>query len=314
MKTVLSAEHFHDEEAAIAYVEARLWPNGATCPHCGTIGQAGRLKGKTSRPGMWKCYACRKTFTVRMGTVFESSHVPLRVWLQVFYLMSSSKKGFSTRQLQRTLGCQLKTAWFLGHRVREAMKERPDLFSAPMGGAGGTVEVDETYIGRKSTTRAYKPPGQKEAVMALVERGGKVRTFHVPNVTGNNLHPIIGRHVYRDTRFMSDESKLYTEIGWNFASHGTVAHRQNEYVRGDVHTNTVEGYFSILKRGVVGVYHHLSEAHLHRYLAEFDFRYSHRVKLGIDDLARADIALKGAAGRRLTYRTTRGSRATQASA
>jgi transposase-like protein len=306
MKSVLDFPHFHDEEAAIAYVEARLWPHGPVCRHCGTIGQARQLRGKTTRPGLWKCYACRKTFTVRMGTVFESSHVPLRIWLQAFHLMASSKKGISTRQLQRTLQCGMKTAWFLGHRIREAMKERVDLFAQPMGGAGRVVEADETYIGRSAKSKAFLAPGPKLPVMALVERGGKVRAFHVPNVSANNLRPIIGRHVHADSRFMTDESQIYTKIGWNFAEYGTVRHKANEYVRGDIYTNTVEGFFSVLKRGVYGVYQHVSEEHLSRYLTEFSFRYSHRVKLGIDDVTRADLALKGAPGRRLTYRTTRG--------
>ena len=253
MKSVLCAEHFQTEEAAFAYVEARLWSDGPTCPHCGVVGQAGRLQGKSVRPGLWKCYACRKQFTVRVGTIFESSHVPLHVWLQVIYLICSSKKGISTRQLQRTLGGSMKTAWFLGHRVREAMKEVRDLFIEPLGGAGRTVEVDETYTGRKAESKAFKPPAKKQAVTALVERGGKVRTFHVPNVTANNLRPIIGRHIYTESRFVTDESLVYTKISWNFAARGTVNHERKEYVVGDIHTNTVEGYFSILKRGIYGV-------------------------------------------------------------
>jgi transposase-like protein len=310
MKSALNAEHFQTEEAAFAYVEAKLWPDGPVCPHCGVIGEAGRLQGKSTRPGLWKCYACRKPFTVRMRSVFESSHVPLRVWLQAIYLMCSSKKGISTRQLQRTFGCGLKTAWFLSHRIRECMKEGRDMFTPPIGGAGHTVEVDETYVGRKAGSRAFEPPAKKQAVMALVQRGGKVRSFHVPNVTANNLRPIIGRHIHQDSRFISDEAATYTMIGWNFASSDFVTHSAKEYVRGDVYTNTVEGYFSILKRGIYGVYQHVSEAHLQRYLHEFDFRYSNRVKLGIDDLQRADIALIGAKGKRLTYRTVGRARAT----
>lgn len=311
MQSALSAIHFHNEDAAFAYVEARLWPDGPVCPHCGTIGQAGRLKGKTTRPGLYKCYACRKPFTVRMRTVFESSHVPLRVWLQVMYLMCSSKKGISTRQIHRTLGCGLKTAWFLTHRIRECMKETHGLFPDPMGGAGRTVEADETFIGRKPGRKIKPGTTHLNAVMSLVERGGRVRSFHVPNVTAQNLRPIIGRHVWRDSRFMTDESPIYTGIGWNFTEHGTVNHGREEYVRGDVYTNTVEGNFSILKRGVYGIYQHASEAHLHRYLAEFDFRYSYRIKTGYDDLARVDRALVGAKGKRLTYETTRRQRPTE---
>jgi hypothetical protein len=266
------------------------------------------LKGETVRPGLWKCYACRKQFTVRMGTIFESSHVPMHIWLQVIYLMCSSKKGFSTRQIQRTIGGSMKTAWFLGHRIREAIKEVRDIFTEPMGGAGRTVEADEAYIGGKAANRAYAPVPEKMAVMSLVERGGKVRSFHVPNVTTHNLAPIVGRYVSVKSRFMSDESHVYTNIGWNFESHETVKHTHAEYVRDEVHTNTVEGYFSILKRGIYGCYFHVSEAHLKRYLAEFDFRYSNRAKLGVDDAMRADLALAGVKGKRLTYETTRGVR------
>ena len=311
MQSALSAAHFHNEEAAFAYVEARFWPDGPVCPHCGVIGQAGRLQGKTTRPGLYKCYACRKPFTVRMRSIFESSHVPLRVWLQVMYLMCSSKKGISTRQIHRTLGCGLKTAWFLTHRIRECMKETRGLFPDPLGGVGRTVEADETYIGRKEGRKKHAGTGHKNAVMSLVQRGGGVRSFHVPNVNAATLRPIIGRHVWSDSRFMTDESPIYTGIGWNFASHGTVNHGREEYVRGDVYTNTVEGYFSVLKRGIYGVYQHVSEAHLHRYLSEFDFRYSNRSKLGVEDAERADLALAGARGKRLTYETTR-SRRTEA--
>lgn len=313
MKSALSAPHLQNEEAAFAYVEAKLWPAGPVCAHCGVIDRAGKLTGlrtKASKKnpdgkpvvGLWKCYACREQFTVRVGTVFESSHVPLHVWLQVIYLICSSKKGISTRQLQRTLGGSMKTAWFLGHRVREAMKEVRDLFTEPTGGAGRTIEADDTRIGGKAENRAYGPIPAKQTVMALVERGGRVRSFHVPNVTAATLHPIIGRHVYRDSRFMSDEAPTYTGIGWNFTGgHETVVHSQKEYVRDDAYTNTVEGFFSVLKRGIYGVYQHVSEAHLHRYLAEFDFRYSNRAKLGIDDQMRADLALEGVRAKRLTY-------------
>lgn len=309
-KPILSAEHFQNEAAAFAFLEARIWPDGPVCPKCGAgADRIRKLAGKTTRPGLYKCYACMKPFTVKMGTVFESSHVPLHIWLQTVHLMVSSKKGCSTNQIHRTMGVTLKTAWFMTMRVREAMSA---IGVEPMGGAGMTVEADETFIGRKASSRAYKPPGVKQAVMALVERGGAVRSFHVPNVTANTLRPIIGRHVYRDSRFQSDESAIYTLIGWNFAHHGVVNHSAKEYVRGDDYTNTIEGYFSIIKRGIYGIYQHVSEAHLHRYLAKFDFRYSNRIKLGIDDAARADLALVGAKGKRLTYRTTRGTGPTAA--
>jgi transposase-like protein len=304
-KPLLSAPHFQNEAAAFAYVEARLWPGGPCCYHCGEQKRVGKLQGKSTRVGLYKCYACRKPFTVRMGTIFESSHLPLHLWLQIIHLMCASKKGISTHQIQRMLRCSMKTAWFLGHRVRESMREVRDMFTPPLGGAGSTIEADETYIGRKAESRAYEAPAPKQAVMALVERNGRVRSFHVPNVTARMLHPILARHAHRDSRFMTDESPIYSGIGWNFDTHHTVVHSAKEYVRGDVYTNTAENYFSILKRGVYGVYQHVSEAHLKRYLYEFDFRYSNRMKLGIDDVKRADLALKGAVGKRLTYQTTR---------
>jgi transposase-like protein len=310
MKSELSAPYFHNEAAAFGYVEAKLWPDGPICPHCGVIGQAGRLKGQSVRPGLWKCYACRKQFTVRMGTVFESSHVPLHIWLQAFYLICSSKKGFSTRQLQRTIGGSMKTAWFLGHRIREAMKEMNQSADEPLGGPWRVVEGDETYIGRKAKSRAYQAPGPTQAVVSLVERGGAVRSFHVPNVTAANLRPIIARHVHTDSRYITDQGTVSINLGLPFRSrHQTVNHSAKEYVRGDVYTNTVEGHFSIIKRGIYGIYQHVSEAHLQRYLTEFDFRYSNRSALGIDDAERTELAVIGAWGRRLTYQTTRGSRA-----
>jgi transposase-like protein len=316
-KPLLSAPHFQHEAAAFAYVEARLWPTGPVCHHCGERKRIGRLQGKTTRPGLYKCYTCKKPFTVRMGTIFESSHLPLQLWLQIIHLMCASKKGISTNQIQRMLRCSMKTAWFLGHRIREAMNDKPGVFFSPIGGEGKTVEGDETYIGRKAGSRAFEEPAPKQSVMSLVERGGAVRSFHVPNVTARMLHPIIAKHAHRDSRFMTDEAPVYMGLGWNFASHQTVMHSAKEYVRRErrmidgetfteykVHTNTVEGFFSILKRGLYGVYQHVSEAHLHRYLNEFDFRYSNREKLGVDDVARADLALEGVKGKRLTYETT----------
>jgi transposase-like protein len=304
--SVLSADRFHNEEAAFEYVEAHLWPNGPTCPHCGNADatKIGRLQGKTTRAGLRKCYACRKPFTVRMGSIFEDSHLPLRLWLQAIHLMCASKKGISTRQLQRMLGCGLKTAWFLSHRIRETMKTHRGMFTEPMGGAGKTVEVDETYVGRKAGTKAFLPVSEKQPVVALVERNGEVRSFHMPTVRANTIRSVMARNISLESHLMTDESKMYTYVGHNFASHGTVVHSNREYVRGDVHTNTVEGYFSILKRGIYGVYQHVSEAHLNRYLSEFDFRYNNRIALGCDDNTRADRALKGAKGKRLTYQTT----------
>ena len=314
---VLSAPHFHNEEAAFAYVEAHLWPDGPTCPHCGNADEKriGRLTGKTSRPGLRKCYACRKTFTVRHGSIFEDSHFPLHLWLQAIQLIVASKKGMSTRQIQRTFRCSMKTAWFLTHRIREIMK--PADGQAPMGGTGETLEADLTYVGRKPGTKVRRGgAGHMRPVFALVERNGAVRSFHLPNVRGENLHDVLDKHASRKSHFMTDEANTLTSVGHHFATHGTVKHTKDEYVRYTgavtfpdgkewiIHTNTVEGFFSILKRGIYGVYQHVSEAHLPRYLTEFDFRYSNRERLGLNDQARASLALKGAKGRRLTYETT----------
>ncbi len=313
MASILSEPQFHNEEAAFAYVEALLWPNGPVCPHCGNADpkRVYVLKGKTTRQGLRKCAECRKPFTVRIGTVLEDSHCPLRYWLQAIYLLSSSKKGISTRQLQRTLGVGMKTAWFLSHRIREMMKRPDDMFSPPIGGAGKTLEVDEAFIGRKPGTKINVGFGHKNAVLSLVERGGGARSFHIPDIRGETLARAIEIHADKASHLRTDERDTYREIGWNFASHETVHHRANEYVRGDAYTNTVEGFFSILKRGVYGVYQHVSAAHLQRYLAEFDFRYSNRSKLGIEDAERTQIAVKGAKNKRLTYETTRKSQSLQ---
>lgn len=309
-KSVFSAPHFNDEAAAYEYVEARLWATGRVCPHCGTVDRSGALKGKTNRIGLYKCYACRKPFTVKVGTIFEDSHIAMRDWLTAIHLVCSSKKGISSNQLHRTLGITLKSAWFMSHRIREAMKDERGLFTPPLGGAGITVEVDETYIGRSPKTKAFAPPVPKESVLALVERQGEVRSFHVANVRAETLRAVMATHIARESNLMTDEARTYTYIGHNFASHSTVVHSAKEYVRGDAYTNTVEGYFSILKRGLNGVYQHVSEAHLKRYLVEFDFRYNQRAALGVNDAYRAEKALSGVVGKRLTYRTTSGGRAT----
>jgi transposase-like protein len=306
---VLSAAHFHNEDAALAYVEAHLWPKGPTCPHCGNADgdRIGRLTGKSSRPGLRKCYACRKTFTIRIGSIFEDSHFPLHLWLQAIQLIGSSKKGISTRQIQRTFNCSMKTAWFLMHRIREIMK--PADGNSPLGGEGETIEADVTYVGRKPMKKAHRGGGSnKNPVFLLVERDGRVRSVHMPDVRAHNLGAVLDNHASPKSHFMTDEAASFVDLGWNFVSHETVNHSKDEYVRYGkeriITTNGVEGFFSILKRGVYGIYQHVSEAHLHRYLTEFDFRYGNREKLGVNDVARASIALKGAKGRRLTYETT----------
>jgi transposase-like protein len=309
MQSALNRPELSNEETAIAYVEAQLWPNGPVCPHCGVIGEATKLKGKSTRPGLWKCRACRKPFTVRVRTIFESSHIPLHVWLQAIYLICSSKKGISTRQIQRTLGGSLKTAWFLMHRIRLAMGETG---AAPLGGEGAFVEADETYVGGRARNRAYKVPAPKKAVVSLVERSGRVRSQHVPEVNAANLRPILEAGIDQASHLRTDESGVYWKAGEKFASHRTVNHSEKEYVRGDASTNAAENFFSILKRGIYGTYQHVSEEHLHRYLAEFDFRHNNRSALGVEDGERTDRAIKGTAGKRLTYETARRQPATNA--
>ena len=297
-KSVLSSPHFHCEEAAFEYVEARLWPNGPVCPHCKATGdKIGRLAGKTARPGLRKCYACRKQFTVRIGTIFEDSHLGLRFWLQAIHLLCASKKGHSTRQLQRTLGCGMKTAWHLGHRIRFAMAPGGDL--GPMGGEGKTVEIDDMEMGKSAKTR--KRPGGRKAnvkVLSLVERGGAIRSIVLDH---RGIGPRLHKHLDKRSRLVSDSAPVFKFTG--VAEHEAVDHSKYEWARGDVHTNTLEGFFSIFKRGLIGVYQHVDSKHFDRYLAEFDFRQNTRAKLGINDIERADIALAGFKGKRLTYAT-----------
>jgi len=301
MASGLSAPHFHDEEEAYAYVEARLWPEGPVCPRCDGKRNIGKLGGKSTRVGVYKCYRCRKPFTVKIGTVFESSHVPMRIWLQAMFLIAGSKKGISANQLHRILGVTLKTAWFLGHRIREAMREGG---LAPLGSDGGIVEVDETYIGNRPGVEVKKGTAHKMKVLALVERGtGRSRAFVIDKVAPSEINPILHANLAREARMFTDELPFYNLPGSRRADHQTVNHRRGEYVRGEVYTNTIEGYFSILKRGMRGIYQWCAEKHLHRYLAEYDFRYSHRAGLGIDDRTRADNILLGVVGKRLTYQT-----------
>lgn len=297
MSVNLSAKIFHDEQAAHEHIESVRWPNGPTCPHCGVF-NVHRMAGKT-QAGMFICRDCREKFTVRTGSVMERSHIPLHKWLLATHLMAASKKGMSAHQLHRMLGITYKSAWFLAHRIRESMIE--DVKKAgPIGGSGKTVEVDETYVGGKAKNRAFKAPPKKQAVVSLLERDGRVRSFHVANVTSKTLRPILVKHASRASYLMTDESPVYPKIGNEFIGHGTVNHSIDQYVRGVFwHTNTVENYFSILKRGVIGTFHHVSEAHLSRYIAEFDFRYNTR---NISDFERAEKAIKGGEGKRLTYR------------
>jgi len=306
---------FTDDNAARRHLEKIRWPEGPVCPHCGNVDQAKirKLKGKSHRPGLYQCNECREHFTVTVGSVMERSHIPLSKWVYAFHLMASSKKGISAHQLHRMLGITYKSAWFMAHRIREAM--RPADSTGPLGGEGQIVEADETYHGpiedrKPSKQRKGRPytksgksgVGGKRAIVALVERGGRVRTFHVGAADKVTVSKIVMDNVARESRLHTDESRLYTGADAHFATHETVKHSAKEYARGDVHTNSAEGYFSIFKRGMRGVYQHCREKHLHRYLAEYDFRYNHRIALGCDDGERAALAVKGAEGKRLTYR------------
>jgi transposase-like protein len=308
--SILSAPYFHNEEAAYKFVEARIWPRGPVCPHCGGVEKNRKMQGKSTRIGVYKCYDCRKPFTVKIGTIFEASHIPMNVWLQAIFLVASSKKGISSNQLHRSLGITLKSAWFMSHRIREAMREGT---FAPFGADGGVVEVDETYIGRD---KSIKPDGMKKGrgfhhknkVLSLVDRNsGQARSFVVDDVKASTLGPLVWKNLLREAKLMTDENAAYTVVGRHFAGHDVVHHKRGEYVsKADnaVHTNTIEGFFAIFKRGMKGVYQHCAHNHLHRYLAEFDFRYNNRVALGVEDSERADKLLKGFKGKRLTYETT----------
>ena len=300
--TNLTDPIFTDETKAREHFEAIRWPDGPYCPHCGETKKVYRLHGKSHRAGLLHCNSCNEAFTVTVGTVMERSHVPLNKWALAYRLMCSSKKGVSAHQLHRTLGVTYKTAWFMARRIRESM--RPTTDDGPLGGENKVVEVDETYVGGKARNRKnHVLP--KEAVVALVERDGRVRSRHVANVDGQNLKPILKAEIDKRTYSVTDDSTVYPPITGEFGGHGTVNHSIEEYVRaGFWHTNTVESYFSILKRGVIGTYHHVSPEHLKRYLGEFDFRHNERAACGVDDSQRTAKAIKGAAGKRLAYRTT----------
>ncbi len=306
--SLLNAKYFQNEAAAFTHLEKLLWANGVNCPHCGVVDRAGKLKGVKGkngkvRQGLWKCYACRKQFTVRVGTVFESAHIPLHKMLQAVYLMSASKKGFSAHQLHRVLEITYKSAWFLAHRIREAMR---DGSLTPMGGKKKVVEVDETYIGKRAGEAKAKGLAHKNVVLTLVERGGSARSFHIDTASVGQIVPIVRTNIRRESQLMTDKAQHYKAVGMEFrGGHETVDHGQEEWVRGgEIHSNTVEGYYSIFKRGMKGVYQHCGEKHLHRYLSEFDFRYSNRAALGVNDEVRTGKALQGIVGKRLTYRAT----------
>lgn len=303
--SVLSRPYFHDEEKAFEHLESVLWADGPVCPHCGGVDRITKVKAnpaKRIRIGLWRCGDCKRQFTVKVGTVFEHARLPLHKALQAVYLMVASKKGISAHQLHRLLEVTYKTAWFLAHRIREALRSG-DL--APFGGNGGIVEVDETFIGRKKGAPVKRAFHHKMKVLALVDRDtGKARTMVIDDVKAETLMPLVIANVEREARIMTDEHSGYRDVKRYFADHGTTSHGRGEYVKADdrtVHSNTVEGYFSIFKRGMKGVYQHCGEQHLHRYLAEFEFRYNSREALGCNDRDRAGNALRGIVGKRLTY-------------
>lgn len=302
----LTAKIFTDETAARKHLEKLLWKDGPLCPHCGTLDAATKLKGKSTRPGVYWCNACQAPYSVTVGTVYERSHIPLHKWLLATQLLTASKKGMSAHQLMRMLGLgSYRTAWFMAHRIRLAMAPQNQ---PPLGGEGQIVEADETYLGGKRTgkNKQGKKHGiaDKKKVMALVERGGKVRSFHVKAVNNRTAQDVLLENADLRSKLMTDEANHYKGVGETFADHEAVNHSALEYVRGTAYTNTIEGVFSIFKRGMVGTYQHCGEQHLHRYLAEFDFRYNNRIKLGVNDTMRAEKALEGIVGKRLTYRRT----------
>lgn len=315
----LTEPRFTDETAAREWLEARRWPDGRVCPHCGNADQAKlkALAGKAHRPGVYQCNECREQFTVTVGTVMERSKLPLTKWAMAMQLMASSKKGVSAHQLHRTLGITYKSAWFMAHRIREAMRPLPGS-QEPLGGKDKVVEADETYIGKVAEAKPSKQRKgrpfvktgggyDKCAVVALVERGGTVRSFHPATANKVDVTAIVKENIAKESRFMTDESRLYTGLSAHFAAHLTVKHSAGEYVRLDdrsVHSNTVENFFSVFKRGMRGIYQHCAEKHLRRYLAEFDFRYNTRTKLGYSDYERACTLASGIGGKRLTYRRT----------
>ena len=309
MSVNITAAIYRNEETARKHFEASRWPDGPICPHCGSVGNAHEMQGKSTRPGLYKCRDCRKPFTATMGTLFERSHIPLHKWLLAVALMTASKKGMSAHQLYRMLGFgSYRTAWFMAMRIRESFRDLFPEEADKLGGKGKIVEADDAYIGgreknkhRSKRTSAVGGMG-KEIVYSLVERGGKVRSQHVASVNAQTLRPILQAQIDKASTLMTDTAGQNRILRGGFARHEMVNHSIEEYVRGDAHTNTIEGYFSILKRGIYGTYHHVSPQHLKRYLAEFDFRYNERAALDVDDTTRAAKALKRVVGKRLTYR------------
>jgi transposase-like protein len=294
---------FHDDIKAREHLEGLLWPHGPACPFCGVMAdRITKMQGKSTRPGLYKCKDCRKPFTVTMGTMMERSHIPLSKWVLAAQLMASSKKSMSAHQLHRMIGTNYETAWFLFHRLREAANDMDT--AGPLGGPNEVIEADESYIGGKARNKAYGPPPPKVAVFTLLERGGRARSRHVSDVSGKTLRDAIVRNASRKSFLMTDEAAVYEKIGEEFAGHGTVNHSRDEYVRlgGFYSTNSVESFFALLKRAVYGQFHHVSEAHLHRYLAEADFKHNHRTLLGYNDAERANALLRGTQGKRLMYR------------
>jgi transposase-like protein len=315
MAAQLDNPALQDDELAREWFEARIWPNGPLCPHCGSFGEGvTKLTGKAHRPGLYQCNACREQFTVTVGTVMERSKIPLHIWLKAMYLLATSKKGMSTHQLHRMLGVSLKSTWFLMHRIREAMRE--PYFGAVMGGRGEPVQADETFVGRR-TSRAgevrKRGYAEKEPILTLVD-GKQARSFHVPEVNAATLKPILREQISKAAMVYTDEASYYGGLKADFpAGHFTVQHNIGEYVRGGATVNRCENYFSILRRGINGTYQHVSPTHLKRYVGEFDFRYNNRVGLGVDDMQRTEKVARGAVGKRLTYQRTRQQPETEAS-
>jgi len=310
---------YTDDHAARAHLEALLWPDGPVCPHCGVVDEATLLKGKSTRPGVYNCRACDKPFTVTVGTIYERSHIPLHKWVYATHLMTASKKGISAAQLHRMLGFgSYRTAWFMAHRIREAMKGSSG--KGPLGGEGKVIEADESFYGTQTEPPELRADGtpyrkrtykrqtnmygntRKRPIVVLVERGGKARTFHVAEANRETLEKILDANASKESRLHTDESHLYKRFGARFKLHESVNHSEKEYARGDVTNNSAEGFFNVFKRGMTGVYQHCGENYLSRYLIEFEFRHNTRAKLGVNDKERATLAIKGAAGKRLTLR------------